>query len=135
MKTRGNFEYCYNGQISVDSKDQIIVSQHLSVNENDKNELDPALGQIKDNMGSVPFVMTLDKGYATPDNIEKLDKEGIDEYFAAGSGEKQKKADGSSRIVSCHFSYNRQKDIFTCPCGHILKFKSKNKKKNLQIRC
>jgi transposase len=129
MKTRGNFEYCYNGQISVDSKDQIIVSQHLSVNENDKNELNPALGQIEDNTGSLPSVMTLDKGYGTPDNIKTLDEEGIDGYLATGRGEKQKKADGSSRIDACHFSYNRQRDIFTCPCGHTLKFKSKNKKR------
>jgi len=129
MKTRGNFEYCYNGQISVDSKEQIIVSQHLSVNENDKNELDPALYQIKDNMGSLPSVMTLDKGYATPDNIEKLVKEGIDGYFAAGSGESKKKADGSSRIGSGHFSYDDAKDMFICPCGHILKFRSKNKRR------
>ena len=129
MRTRGNFEYCYNGQISVDSKDQIIVSQHLSVNENDKNELKPALVQIKDNAESLPSVMTLDKGYGTPDNIETLDKEGIDGYFAAGSGENKKKADGSGRIGSCHFSYDEAKDIFICPCGHILEFRSKNKRR------
>jgi len=129
MKTRGNFEYCYNGQISVDSKKQIIVSQHLSVNENDKNELKPALGQIKDNTDSLPSVMTLDKGYATPDNIETLDLSGIDGYLATGKGEKEKKADGSSMIGNYHFSYNRQRDIFTCPCGHILEFKSKNKRR------
>ena len=113
----------------MDSKNQIIVGQHLSVNENDKNELNLALGQIKDNTGSLPSVMTLDKGYATPDNIETLDASGIDGYLAAGRGEKQKKADGSSRIGSCHFSYNGQKDIFICPCGHVLEFKSKNKKR------
>jgi len=134
MKTRGNFEYCYNGQISVDSKDQIIVSQHLSVNENDKNELKAALCQIKDNAGSLPSVMTLDKGYGTPDNIETLDTSGIDGYFAAGSGETQKKADGSRRIGSCHFTYDRIEDIFICPCGHTLEFKSKNKRRIYKSR-
>jgi transposase len=129
MRTRGNFEYCYNGQISVDSKEQIIISEHLSVNENDKNELNPALGQIKDNTGSLPSVMTLDKGYATPDNINILNASGIDGYLAVGRGEKEKAMDGSSRIGSCHFSYNRQKDIFICPAGHVLGFKLKNKKR------
>jgi transposase len=43
MKHKGSFDYCYNGQISVDSKDQIIIGQHLSQNENDTNELKPAL--------------------------------------------------------------------------------------------
>jgi hypothetical protein len=129
MRTRGNFEYCYNGQISVDSKDQIIVSQHLSVNENDKNELKPSLNEIKNNTGSLPSVMTLDKGYATPDNIETLDASGIDGYLAAGSGEKEKTADRSSGLGSCLFSYNSQKDIFICPAGHVLEFKSKNRKR------
>jgi len=129
MKTRGSFEYCYNGQISVDSKDQIIISQHLSVNENDKNELKPALCQIKDNTDSIPSVMTLDKGYATPDNINTLDVSGIDGYFATGKGEKEKTADGSSKILSCFFPYDKSKDIFICPAGHMLYFKSKNKKR------
>ncbi len=129
MKTRGSFEYCYNGQISVDSKDQIIVSQHLSVNENDKNELEPAIYQIKNNTGFLPSVMTLDRGYATPDNINTLDVSGIDGYFATGKGEKEKTADGSSKILSCFFPYDEAKDIFICPCGHVLEFKSKNKKR------
>ncbi len=129
MKTRGNFEYCYNGQISVDSKDQIIISQHLSRNENDKNELKPALDKIKDSTGSLPSVMTLDKGYATPDNIETLDAARIDGYMAAGRGEKEIILDSSKKIGSSYFSYDRAKDVFICPAGHTLEFKSKNKQR------
>jgi transposase len=47
MKHIGNYEYCYNGQISVDSKNQIIVGQHLTQNANDKAELDRALTEIE----------------------------------------------------------------------------------------
>ena len=46
MKSRGNFEYCYNGQISVDSKNQIIAGQHLTQNANDKNELKKEVDEI-----------------------------------------------------------------------------------------
>jgi len=134
MKTRGNFEYCYNGQIGVDSKDQIIVSQHLSVNENDKNELKPALNQIKNNTGSLPSVMTLDKGYATPDNISELNVSGIDGYFAVGKGEKEKIPDSKSKIGSCLFSYDRAKDIFICPASRVLVYKSKNKRRIYRSR-
>jgi len=129
MKTRGNFEYCYNGQISVDSKDQIIVGQHLSRNENDKNELKPALDEIKDNTGSLPCVMTLDNGYATPDNIETLDTARIDGYMAAGRGEKERIPDSSKKIGSSSFSYDRAKDVFICPVGHTLELKSANKQR------
>jgi len=46
MKSRGSFEYCYNGQISVDSKNQIIAGQHLTQNANDKNELKKEVDEI-----------------------------------------------------------------------------------------
>ena len=72
MKHRGNFEYCYNGQISVDSKNQIIVGQHLKQNANDKAELDRALYEIEKNTGRLPDKVSLDSGYKTSDNISKL---------------------------------------------------------------
>ena len=43
MGKNGNFDYQYNGQISVDKDNQIIVGQHLSQNANDKKEVDPAI--------------------------------------------------------------------------------------------
>ncbi|MBC8388618.1 MAG: hypothetical protein H8E13_11295 [Actinobacteria bacterium] len=49
MKSRGNYEYYYNGQISVDYKNQIIVGQHLTQNANDKNELVRAIYEIEKN--------------------------------------------------------------------------------------
>ena len=43
MGKNGDFNYQYNGQISVDEDNQIIVGQHLSQNANDKKEVEPAL--------------------------------------------------------------------------------------------
>ena len=48
MKHKKGFNYCYNGQISVDSKSQIIVGQHLTQNENDKKEAEKALSEIEE---------------------------------------------------------------------------------------
>ena len=39
MGKKGDFDYAYNGQISVDEDHQIIVGQHLTQNANDKQEL------------------------------------------------------------------------------------------------
>ena len=73
MKSRGNFEYCYNRQISVDSKNQIIVGQHLSQNANDKNELAKALTEIKNNTDKLPDKASFGGGYKTSDNILALE--------------------------------------------------------------
>jgi len=43
MGKKGNFDYQYNPQISVDEDHQIIVGQHVSQNANDKQEIEPRL--------------------------------------------------------------------------------------------
>jgi transposase len=62
MGKNGNFEYDYNGQISADEDNQIIVGQHLSQNANDKQEAEPGLEQIKETTGDLPDKMSLDNG-------------------------------------------------------------------------
>ncbi|MBM3710344.1 MAG: IS1182 family transposase [Actinobacteria bacterium] len=124
MKSRGNFEYCYNGQISVDSQNQIIVSQHLTQNANDKNELKKEVDDIKKNTGKTPEKITADSGYRSSDNILTLEESKIDGYIATGKGEKDISQDTNKKIGKSQFLYDSQKDIFICPAGALLKLKS-----------
>ena len=123
MKAKGNFDYYYNGQISVDSKNQIIIGQHLTQSENDKTELKNALGDIKENMKALPDKLTLDCGYITAENITLLCHLKIDGYIASGKGEKDVFGQDSKKINKSHFNYDSAKDEFVCPAGHILKLK------------
>lgn len=127
MKKGGDFSYCYNGQISVDSKDQIIVGCHLTQNANDKNELKKQLEEIKNNTGKTPGTVTADSGYLSSENVSALKESDIDGYIATGKGEK-KPAD-TGKIGIRNFSYDEHKDIFICPQGHVLKLKSAGKKR------
>ena len=127
MKSGKSFKYCYNGQISLDSKDQIIVGQHLSSNANDKNELKKAIDEIEKNTGSLPEKVTADSGYRSSDNILALEDSKIDSYIATGKGEKDILED--KKIGIKNFSYDSKKDIFICPCGHIFKLKSIGKRR------
>lgn len=54
MGKKGDFDYRYNAQISVEADHQIIVGEHLSQNANDKQELAPALEQIEEATGRLP---------------------------------------------------------------------------------
>jgi transposase len=47
MGKKGDFDYRYNAQISVDADWQIIVGQHISLNANDKQEIQPALKALQ----------------------------------------------------------------------------------------
>ena len=54
MGKKGDFDYRYNGQISVDSDHQVIVGQHLSQNANDKQEVKEGLESIEKSTGQLP---------------------------------------------------------------------------------
>jgi len=100
MGKKGDFDYSYNGQISVDEDNQIIVGQHLTQKANDKQEVEPALEEIKETTGNLPDKMSLDNGYMSAcavhlsacghaqagadrsgDNLEAFDGKDVDAAF------------------------------------------------------
>ena len=99
MGKKGSFDYSYNGWISVDEDNQIIVGEHLTQNADDKKEADPAIEEIKVTTGSLPEKMSPDNGYMSGDNPEAFDDKEIDVYIATGKGEKkdQRAIDDSNR--------------------------------------
>ena len=133
MGKKGKFDYAYNGQISVDSDNQIIVGEHLTQNANDKKEVKPALEEIKATAKKLPDKMSADNGYMSGDNLVALSETKIDAYIATGNKEKKdsKPLEESKRtIVKQDFTYDEKKDIFTCPNGAILILKKEDKNGN-----
>ena len=129
MGKKGNFDYSYNGQISVDEDHQIIVGQHLTQNANDKQEVEPALEEIKETTGDLPDKMSLDNGYMSGENLEAFDGKGINVYIATGKGEKkdQRAIEESNRKINkSDFTYDEDRDCFVCPAGKLLELKSVN---------
>jgi len=129
MGKKGNFDYSYNGQISVDEDHQIIVGQHLTQNANDKQEVEPALEVIKETTGDLPDKMSLDNGYMSGDNLESFDGKDIDVYIATGKGGKKDHrplGDSKRKIKKSDFIYDEDRDCFVCPAGNTLELKSTN---------
>ncbi len=123
MGKKGDFGYRYNGQISVDRDNQIIVGQHVSQQANDTQEVKPALENITDAAGKLPERMSLDNGYMTGDNLEALDESPVDAYIATNKGEKSHKEplnESGRKLVKADFDYDENKDQFTCPGGQKL---------------
>ena len=127
MGKKGSFDYSYNGQISVDENNQIIVGQHLTQNANDKQEANPALKEIKETTDDLPDKMSLDNGYMSGDNLETFDDKDIDVYVATGKGEKKNQQsieDSNRNIKKSDFNYDEHRDCFVCPAGYTLNLKS-----------
>jgi transposase len=130
MGKNGDFDYQYNGQISVDKDNQVIVGQHLSQNANDKKEVDPAIEAMLETTGTLPSKFSADNGYMSGDNLEALEDANLDAYIATDKGEKKNKTqlDESNReLTKADFVFNEQDDNFTCPGGQILILKSTSK--------
>lgn len=128
MGKKGDFDYRYNGQISVDSDHQIIVGQHLSQNANDKREVLPALESIEENTSKLPDSMSLDNGYQSGSNLEALEATGIEAYVAVDRGEKSHRSeleDSDRRLVKADFRYDEEQDCFNCPGGQRLELKKR----------
>jgi hypothetical protein len=126
MGKNGNFDYSYNGQISADEDNQIIVGQHLSRNANDKQEVKLALEEIKETTDDFPDKMSLDNGYMSGNNLEAFEDKETDVYIATGKGEKKDQRsieDSNRKIKKTDFSYDEDKDCFVCPAGHTLGLK------------
>ena len=134
MVKKGSFDYSYNGQISVDKDNQIIVGQHLSLNANDKKEVKPGLKEIKKTTGSLPVIMSLDNGYMSGNNLEALANEKIDEYISTAMVKKKSIKESNRLIIKSDFNYDEKNDCFICPANQILNLKSstKNHKKIYQ---
>src|SRR5664280_900889 len=130
MGKKGNFDYAYNAQISVDADLQIIVGQHISFNANDKQEILPALKALQETTGRLPDKMTADNGYMSGANLEALEKSTVDAYIATDKGEKQNPIpldESERKLTKADFTYHEVDNTFTCPGGQTLNLVRKSK--------
>ena len=86
MKKKGDFEYAYNAQISVDGKSQVIVGQHVSQAANDSREVSPALYEVEEATGRLPEKLSLDNGYYSGNNLQEVSDRQVEAYIATDRG-------------------------------------------------
>lgn len=71
----------YNAQAAVDSEYQVIVAEMVTNQASDALHAEAMVTRIEENTGEVPDEMSLDAGYYSEDNVEKLEQKGIDVYM------------------------------------------------------
>ena len=123
MGKRGQFDYSYNGQISVDADHQIIVGQHISQHANDKQDVEPALQALQDSAGQLPEKISADNGYFSGNNLQAFEQADVDAYIATDKGEKNHKTpleDSERKLIKADFIYHEVDNTFTCPHGQTL---------------
>ncbi len=127
MKQKGGFEYAYNVQISVEEKSQVIVSQHVSQQANDSQEVARALDEMEETSGRLPEKLSLDNGYYSGKNLQEVSDRQVEAYVATDRGEKRGKGEleeSERRLVKADFRYDGERDGFHCPGGQLLRLKT-----------
>lgn len=80
----GAFEQAYNAQASVDVDSNLIITRHVSQSPNDKKEVEPTLGQLKNLepvLGKADGLLA-DTGYFSGANVSAVDKLQLTPYIA-----------------------------------------------------
>jgi len=75
---KGSFVQGYNVQIAVDSHAQVIVAADVTQQPNDKQQLEPMMAEVKQNVGRMPETTSADAGYFSEQAIEAVEKMGTD---------------------------------------------------------
>ena len=89
----GDFVQGYNGRAVVAQESHMVVATHVSQATNDKQEVEPALNELKkveEELGK-PEVLVADAGYHSKENVERCVEQDIEPYIA-GSRERHNQA-------------------------------------------
>ena len=79
--TTKGFLQGYNAQCAVDAPSQIIVAADVTIQTNDKQQMEPMIHRIEENLGSSPQKLSADAGYFSEDNIRLLQDRGVTPFI------------------------------------------------------
>ena len=85
MKTsQEGFQQCYNAQVAVEGRNQLIVAVEVSNNASDQGRLTPLAREVESTHGRRPETVLADAGYCNEADLAKLRALGVDGYVALG---------------------------------------------------
>ena len=122
MKSRYGKIPAYNVQTVVDSKHHMIANFEVTTEENDVKQLKPMIELLIEEYGEKPEEALADTGYYLPDEIEELEKQGIEIFVGVPK-------DAKENETGVSFEYDSEKDVYYCSEGKELKLITKNKKR------
>lgn len=74
----GGWNLAYNVQVSTEASHKVVVAVDVTTASNDLEQLEGAVERVEANCGTKPKQVVADNGYATRDNVEKMDQAGVE---------------------------------------------------------
>jgi transposase len=117
MKLHGDYAVCYNAQIAVDSKHHLIITEDVTDQVNDREQLAPMAVAAKEALGVETLEVGADRGYHNGSHVVECEANGITPYVPAP---KTSKNQGKGRFTKEEFDYSAERDAYRCPAGEWL---------------
>jgi transposase len=129
----GGFAPSYNVQVSTDAQHKVIVGVGVSQSGSDYGELGPALDKVEENLGEPPQQAVVDGGFTSRETILDMHQRGVDLIGSLGEGKGQSAGQMKRRGVDPAFypqafTYDPNRDTYTCPAGKVLTPQGKEKR-------
>jgi hypothetical protein len=127
MRTGGDgrkLDVCYNVHTVVDSKNHLIVDYDVSSCSNDTGNLKVMSDKAMEIMEVETITNLADAGYYDSKDIVACEQSGVTCVVAKRAAGGSKKAEGFNRE---DFIYDREKDVYICPCKQELKYMRSSK--------
>ncbi len=122
----------YNGQISTEAKNKIIVGVHLSQCSSDAQSLMPAIEEVVANLGKKPGQIVVDGGFTNRENIVGCAAQQIDLVGSLPDPKERSKAAMKSMGIDPKFAPSEFRILengLECPAGRHLQPLRKNRKR------
>jgi len=122
------FEYSYNPQITADSSFGIIISNDVTSEVRDANQLQPQIIQAEEIVGALPegAKVSADNGYSSSKNLKFMKKKKLDGYIPdekTASNLNKNEGKPENPFGKENFEYDPAEDCFICPNDMKLTFR------------
>ena len=118
MKGRQGSHACYNSQIVTDEQHSLVVSLVATKSTNDLNQLSTQVAIAEQTIGKPAQNICADAGYSSVGDLKKILDEG--KVVIVPTSRQVQKGCQPSPHAKQAFTYDTEKDSYTCPCGHLL---------------
>ncbi|WP_051049926.1 transposase [Nafulsella turpanensis] len=116
---RNIVEVSYNTQTAVDSRHNLIL-HYQATNKNDFKALFPVALAAKQVLGKASITVLADKGYFNGQQLSQCEEQGIITIVAFKEPRRQSAVPTAEYLID-KFSYDKEKDEYTCPRGKVLR--------------
>jgi len=120
-------DVCYNVQTITDGKHSMIVAFDIADSSSDRGNMEGMSELAKEALEVESLTVLADKGYYDGEDIEKCENNGVTCLVAKPRPGGTKKAE---EFAHEQFIYDREKDLYICPCQTELRFMRKQKHSN-----